>query len=204
MDEGKTIRKPRQPRSIRTKEKILEAAYHLFCEKGYYKTTTNEIAQVAGVSIGSLYSYFQDKGTILLEILDRYNDSFMKVHETISLDMEQYRTDPRTWFCRFIEGMIEAHRASKELNRELQLLRQSMPEVADVMMRQEEKVRQTAFHYLESYREMLRVDDTEAASIVASNLISSIVDQVVFHKNAISDERILHAGVDAVCRYLLG
>ena len=72
MEAEKAVRKPRQKRSIETKEKIVSAAYQLFCEKGYYNTTTNEIAQVANVSIGSLYSYFKDKDTIFLEILERF------------------------------------------------------------------------------------------------------------------------------------
>ena len=41
-------RQPRQTRSQATKEKILESAYKLFCERGYYQTTTNHIADVGG------------------------------------------------------------------------------------------------------------------------------------------------------------
>jgi hypothetical protein len=44
----------------------------------------------------------------------------------------------------------------------------------------------------------------EAASIIVKNLISSTVDQVVFSKNKINDERIINAGVDAVYQYLIG
>ncbi|MEO2083551.1 MAG: TetR/AcrR family transcriptional regulator, partial [Desulfurobacteriaceae bacterium] len=33
-----------------TKEKIIEAAYSCFAEKGYIGTTTREIAKMAGVS----------------------------------------------------------------------------------------------------------------------------------------------------------
>lgn len=46
---------------VNTKEKILGSALALFCKKGYYQTTTNEIAQRAQGSIGIRYSYFQDK-----------------------------------------------------------------------------------------------------------------------------------------------
>jgi AcrR family transcriptional regulator len=203
MEQDKTVREPQQKRSRRTKEKILNAAYHLFCTKGYYKTTTNEIARVADVSIGSLYSYFKDKETILLEILDRFNDSFNSVSDKLSRDMELYRTDPRAWFRRFMEGMIEVHQMSKELNREMKFLCFSMPEVAAVMERQHEKTREMNFNYFYLYQEFIKVEDVEAAAIVTFNLIDSVVDQIVFCENQIDDERIVEAGVDALCKFLM-
>lgn len=204
MECDNKIRQPRQSRGIQTKEKILDTAYELFCKKGYYKTTTNEIARTAGVSIGSLYSYFKDKDTILLEILDRYNESFAKVHDDLNLQMSQYRDDPQMWFYRFIEGMIEIHRNTKELNQELEVLCHSMPAVADVMKKQQEKTFQKALTYIVTFQKMLRVRDLEAAAIVAANLISSTVDQIVFSESKIEDARILNAGVDAICQYLIG
>lgn len=203
MESNNTVRKPRQTRSIQTKEKILDAAYRLFCEKGYFKTTTNEIARVAGVSIGSLYSYFKDKDTILLEILDRYNASFSKVHETISKDMEQYLKNPREWFRCFIQSMIEVHKLSKELNRELQIIRYSMPAVAAVLNKQNEKISGMTLEYLTTYRSLLTVQDIEAAAVVVNNLISSTVDQIVFRENVIDNKRIIDAGVEAAYKYLM-
>lgn len=204
MKSDKIIRQPRQSRSVRTKEKILDAAYRLFCQKGYYKTTTNEISRTADVSIGSLYSYFNDKDTILLEILDRYNESFTQVHENLNFEMNQYREDPKMWFRRFIEGMVETHKKSKEFNQELQVLCHSIPEVATVLEKQRKKTLQRALTYLVTYQDMLRVQDFEAAAIVTTNLIGSTVDQIVFSENQIEDDRILNAGVDAICQYLIG
>ena len=61
------VRIPIQKRSIEKKQKILTAGFDLFCEKGYYKTNTAEIAKYAGVSTGALYSYFEDKRQIFIE-----------------------------------------------------------------------------------------------------------------------------------------
>jgi AcrR family transcriptional regulator len=203
MEQDKTVRKPKQARSLKTKEKILDAAYQLFCSKGYYKTTTNEIAKVADVSIGSLYSYYKDKDTILLELLERYNDSYIKVNDRLYQDMELYKTDPKTWFRKFMEGMIEVHQISKELNQEMEILCFAMPEVAAVMEKQHEKTRQKALSAFYLYKDLIKVKDTEAAAIVAFNLIDSVVDQIVFCENKISNERILQAGIDAVYKYLM-
>ncbi|WMJ89112.1 TetR/AcrR family transcriptional regulator [Anaerocolumna sp. MB42-C2] len=203
MNQDKSIRKPQQKRSIETKEKILDAAYRLFCKKGYYNTTTNEIAQVANVSIGSLYSYFKDKDTILLEILDRYNESYIKVHDELSRDMELYKTDLKLWFRRLIEGLIEIHQISKELNFEMNILCFSIPEVAAVQEKQREKTWQMTLQCFYMYKEYIKVKDIEAAAIVTYKLINAVVDQIVFCKNKIDNERILQAGVDAVYKFLI-
>jgi AcrR family transcriptional regulator len=69
---------PKQARSKQTREKILQAAKQLFQELGYEKTTSNEIAAAAGVSVGSFYVYFTDKRQVLLEIFDRVADELFK------------------------------------------------------------------------------------------------------------------------------
>lgn len=62
---------PGQARSRATIDAILVAATRLLFELGYEKTTTNKIAEVAGVSIGSLYEYFPGKEAIFVEIRRR-------------------------------------------------------------------------------------------------------------------------------------
>lgn len=69
---------PKQARSKQTKEKIVNAAIRLFQERGYEKTTSNEIAAAAGVSVGSFYVYFNDKRQLLLTIFDRLADELYK------------------------------------------------------------------------------------------------------------------------------
>ncbi|RQR64710.1 TetR/AcrR family transcriptional regulator [Burkholderia sp. Bp9125] len=56
---------PRQRRSANTVGLILETAGRLWAERGPRGYTTNEIARVAGISIGSLYQYFPNKDAIL-------------------------------------------------------------------------------------------------------------------------------------------
>jgi len=69
---------PKQERSKQTKEKIVQAAIKLFQERGYEKTTSNDIASQAGVSVGSFYVYFTDKRQLLLTIFDRLADELYK------------------------------------------------------------------------------------------------------------------------------
>ena len=58
------IRQPIKRTSIDKKQKIIKSGLKSnFSEKGYYNTTTVEIAKIAGVSTGIIYNYFKDKKT---------------------------------------------------------------------------------------------------------------------------------------------
>lgn len=78
-----------------------------------------------------------------------------------------------------------------------------MPEMSAVMKKQQETVRQMTLDYLKAFYDMLRVKDLEAASIVVVNIMSSLVDQIVFQDNPVDDSRIIKEGVDAIHQYLI-
>ncbi len=62
---------PRQARSASTVDAILTATGQLLLKTGYDRMTTNAVAQVAGVSIGTLYQYFPDKAALAAGLFDR-------------------------------------------------------------------------------------------------------------------------------------
>jgi AcrR family transcriptional regulator len=61
----------RQERSRRSYQALLDAAEELFTTLGYDAVGTPEIAERAGVSVGTFYRYFQDKHEVYLEIMRR-------------------------------------------------------------------------------------------------------------------------------------
>lgn len=65
---------PRQRRSAETVNRILAAAARIFDDRGYRSTTTNHVADEAGVSIGSLYQYFPNKDALLVALAERHVD----------------------------------------------------------------------------------------------------------------------------------
>lgn len=52
-------------RSPEKKEEIRKAAIKLISKIGFYNCTTDKIAEEAGVSVGTIYNYFEDKADIL-------------------------------------------------------------------------------------------------------------------------------------------
>jgi AcrR family transcriptional regulator len=55
-----------------TRDRILEAATHLFWEKSYADTAVSEILDRADANSGSFYYFFKSKGDLLLAVLERY------------------------------------------------------------------------------------------------------------------------------------
>ncbi len=66
-------RAPSQKRSRERVERMLRAASEVIAEQGSDAMRMGEVAERAGVSIGSLYQYFPDKGSIIRTLADRYN-----------------------------------------------------------------------------------------------------------------------------------
>ncbi|WP_341643815.1 TetR/AcrR family transcriptional regulator [Thauera sp. SDU_THAU2] len=61
-------RSPTQSRAAATLTAIREAALRILKNEGHARLTTNRIAEVAGISIGSLYQYYADKHAIAADI----------------------------------------------------------------------------------------------------------------------------------------
>lgn len=72
-------KQPRQQRSSKLVDRILDAALILTREQGTKTPTTLAIAQRAGLSVGSVYQYFPNKEAILLELARRWLSSFPEV-----------------------------------------------------------------------------------------------------------------------------
>ncbi len=67
-------RVPRQERSRRRVEDLLDAAARLVVEHGVEAVTTRDIAEAAGVPVASLYQYFSDKEDVMLALAQRDMD----------------------------------------------------------------------------------------------------------------------------------
>ncbi|MEU6719138.1 TetR/AcrR family transcriptional regulator [Nonomuraea sp. NPDC046802] len=86
---------PRQQRSRETVAAILEAAAQLFQRHGYSQTTTNKVAERAGVSIGSLYQYFPNKDALLVALAEHYlAEADARISEVFAHAAEQRPEQP--------------------------------------------------------------------------------------------------------------
>lgn len=52
------------------RERILDAALHVFARKGYYNAKISQIARHAGVADGTIYLYFENKDDLLIQLFE--------------------------------------------------------------------------------------------------------------------------------------
>ena len=72
----------------KTKKKILIVSEKLFIENGYADTSLNTIAEKAGLTKGAIYWHYRDKGAIIDEIINVYDESaFQESPEIITSEL---------------------------------------------------------------------------------------------------------------------
>ena len=64
-------KKPKQKRSRQMVDALIEATATAIVERGLEGITTHHIAETAGVSVGSLYQYFDDKEALVEALVDK-------------------------------------------------------------------------------------------------------------------------------------
>lgn len=95
--------------STERQEKIFAVAISEFASKGYIGANINQIAKNAGISIGSLYSYFASKEDLFLSIIDTgyslIEEVFQRVDrsENIFIVMEKLLKDTRKYALKYPE-----------------------------------------------------------------------------------------------------
>src|ERR1700722_5740940 len=75
-------RQPKQRRALQTVEAVLDAVVRILKREGVEAVTTNHIAEVAGVSIGSVYQYFPDKRAIFVALHQRHIEEIDRMVES--------------------------------------------------------------------------------------------------------------------------
>jgi AcrR family transcriptional regulator len=104
---------PSQARSEQTIRIIFEATAQVLNDHGEAALTTNRIAQRAGVSIGTLYQYFDSKEAIVLAMLAREREHCMSTLDLLlanadSADPDPLKSDPRMLLRAFIRSYVES------------------------------------------------------------------------------------------------
>src|SRR5260221_3194321 len=74
---NKRIRLTRAESHAQTRERLLVAARQVFARHGFGGASVDMIAEEAGYSKGAIYSNFDTKEAILVELLDRYGEEQM-------------------------------------------------------------------------------------------------------------------------------
>ncbi|MBV9264999.1 MAG: TetR/AcrR family transcriptional regulator [Acidobacteriaceae bacterium] len=95
-------------------EAILDSAIRIVKREGFEAVTTNRIAEVGGVSIGSIYQYFPDKAAIFAALHERHVEQIdILVNATL---VDHASSSLEVLVRAMIDAMIEVHRKDPELH----------------------------------------------------------------------------------------
>ena len=100
-------KRPVQQRSRSTVDVVLEAAAQVLERDGYAATTTDLIAERAGVSIGTLYQYFPNKDAILLALTQQHARAAQRVLEPLLRELVDSTPSLDSWLPRFVRASVE-------------------------------------------------------------------------------------------------
>src|SRR5580692_6581184 len=108
---------PSQERSRLTVDALLEATARILVREGFDKASTNRIAEVAGVSVGSLYQYFPGKEALVVAVIERHNQEIM---QTVRGELADVASQPLQQGVRKLVAVaVKAHRVNPRLHRVL-------------------------------------------------------------------------------------
>jgi AcrR family transcriptional regulator len=192
---------PKQERSRRTREKIIEAAVRLFDERGFEKTTSNDIAAAAGVSIGSFYVYFADKRQLLLLIFEKL------LSERIEALFSNFHAgNPRKSIHQAIQRAFQNKCVTSGLTRIMHVLGEKDEDVAAIRG----KLFQLSISHLQEILEKdIQTGLTNSIDVsVAANLIIHTVDALAYRftlgeeKSDEEQHALIEGLTDMIFRYL--
>lgn len=124
-DKKYMLKIPVQKRSKETVASIVESCSRLLVQEPYHAITTDKIAEMAGVSIGSLYQFFANKEAIVAAVIDellqtdivyieeRMNqipqtDMSTKIHSLIDIGFNRFHDNrPLRTALQGVQGMLD-------------------------------------------------------------------------------------------------
>ncbi|WP_321859437.1 TetR family transcriptional regulator [Burkholderia cenocepacia] len=86
-----TRKQPRQARSTRLVEDVLQAAIQVLASEGAQRFTMARVAERAGVSVGSLYQYFPNKASVLFRL---QHDEWRQTHDMLCAILQNTQKTP--------------------------------------------------------------------------------------------------------------
>lgn len=180
MKKENNMRIPKQSRSIDKKNRIIQAGLKVFSEKGYHNTNTAEIAKIAGVSTGIVYSYFEDKKDIFLYSIKLYFDN---IFDPLILKMEHLKTlkNIEEIITEMTKTIIKSHENNFTSHEEMIAMSHLDEDVHKLFIESEIKVTDCFTELLTE--KLTNVDNVKEKTHIAYNLIETLCHEYIYHKH---------------------
>lgn len=190
---------PSQQRSRDMVETLVQAAALEIGERGLDATTTNHVAARAGVSIGSLYQYFETKDAIVEAVMQRHAERLLAA--VAARSRAQADADPRTVTRRVLKAVFDvvaADPSQRELVRHWHRLR-----TGATFRSLEQRMIEHCRVYLLRHHAEYRIADLPAALFVVINSIHyTVAHYMSLDAPLLTQRQVIDALADMVSAYL--
>jgi AcrR family transcriptional regulator len=195
-------KEPLQSRSKATVDVILEAAIRILETEGSLAMTTSKVAEVAGVSVGTLYQYFGNRDAILDALQDRELERATELLQALLVNGKPQ--NDRDLARSVVEGLMKLYQAAPALHRVLAVegLRVSPKErVLAFDLRLVTAIR----GFLSLSKAPLRRQNLDAAAfVIFQSVRASMLAYLLERPAGVSEQALTEELIDLTVTYLLG
>jgi AcrR family transcriptional regulator len=194
-------KQPRQARAQVTFEAILDGTIRVLNEQGADGASTTRIAEVAGVSVGTLYQYFADREAIFEALQDR---EFERATAMLSAALEQDTLDQRQVAHAVIAGLLGLYRNAPGLHRLLAVNGMHVSP-ADRVVAFDRKIVETLRVFFElSPLGVTRPNKHAAAFVLYQSVRATLLAAILEEPSGLSDDVLLDEVTTLVVGHLMG
>lgn len=188
---------PQQDRSKVTVDAILTATAHILTQEGYDRTTTNRIAELAGVSIGSLYQYFPSKEALVTALAEHHVNTMMAVIESKLNDL--CNAPIEVVLHELVKVCIAAHAIDPMLHK---VLNEQVPRINNTNA--EARVTALLRAYLELHRDQIQPQNLDLAVLIVERTVEALTHTAVIERPALlSDGQLEQEITNLLLSYLV-
>lgn len=176
-------RPPKQDRSRKTYDALLDAAEKLLKEKPWEKISTVALMAEAGLSNGAIYGRFKSKDDLLVGLYERHDAHLKERHRNWLASSSKEDLSLEEYLDRELDNLIRSLYENRWLLREMGLISRIRPEVVSESVRTERKeiLDQIAEGVLR-YRDEFDVPDPERAVEVMVFAVSTVLREAILYQ----------------------
>ncbi len=174
-----------QKRSRAMVETLLDATARVLTREGYDRASTNRIAAVAGVSVGSLYQYFPNKEALVAALVARHNREILQLIRKALQEVAS--SDLATAMRALVKAAVDAHMVDSALHRIFAEQVPRMGQLAKIEALQRETF-QLIRAYLEERRDEISAQDLDSATFICATTAEALTHEYVINKRDTRDD----------------
>jgi AcrR family transcriptional regulator len=172
-------RVPIQARAHVTVDAVIAATAQILLKEGYDACTTNHVARVAGVSIGSLYQYFPDKEALIIAVMEQH---LTRMREFLEARLAQMGDVPLPQAIpEMMRAMLDVHRIQPRLHR---VLIEQVPRIGELKRLHElnSEFAPAVTAWLEAHESEISVDSVSVAVFVLIAAVEGVLGRALVHR----------------------